>query len=304
MLSEGRENGHRTLDFHVAGENPTPNDLSLALHVDPTTRELFSLQHLLSMLYQRAVQTRRRGMIPTMCVDLDNTLFDARLYAGILFDRWLKSYEGMDAETIRERATKLPRPIRGWNNTTILESLQIYNPRTIELAQSFYDERFHSTERSLTMPLIQGVANLVRMSQQWGIRTVFNTLRSDQEDVLSDGSSASRKSLVEHNLWRKNSFLKRHHGNPVKFDHEKLPNKALWADQFVAENPRTEIIACIDDCLIQLHNYLAHFGTSISSPVIIHVEGSRLPGTEKQAIPIGVYSIRENTELEHLRWPG
>ncbi|HPW45788.1 MAG TPA: hypothetical protein PKU96_05405 [bacterium] len=230
----------------------------------------------------------RAKKIPTMFLDIDGTLFNVRRFTRRLFDEWLASYDGPRASEIKKSISEkedLGVDLLGWNAKDILAKIGVFDEEIVAPAQGHHDKHFFDPSRRVEgANPIWGTINLVKLLrrrlQKKGIplRTVYVSLRSDQDDSLPNGLSAAELALRYVGLWDENSEPLFHKGAKIDWSSgsQKEPEKMVMVREYLASHKEVWHVAFMDNTPNHLNGYSKLRGGG--NGIRIHVQGDMPPG--------------------------
>ncbi len=240
--------------------------------------------------FERSVSIgfNRAGKIPTMFLDIDGTLFNVRRFAGLLFKEWLASYDGPRALEIKKSISEkeeLEGTLLGWNAKSILGEIGVFDEAIVASAQSYHNDHFFDPlKRVEGSNPIWGTINLVKLLrrrlQKKGIplRTVYVSLRSNQDDSLPNGLSAAELALRYAGIWDENSEPLFHKGAKIDWSSgsQKEPEKWVMVQDYLASHKDVWHVAFMDNTPNHLNGYIRLKGGG--NCMRIHVQGDMPPG--------------------------
>ncbi len=256
----------------------------------PNSRERIRVEDLADRIVADAVKGHNKGRMPTVFLDLDGTLFNARKYTVGLFREWLETYDGPLAGEIRERLSakeKADGEISGWNGKTILLDLGITDAEALSSALAYHNKHFFDPEKRVEhIPVIEGTVEFVKLIrrklQARGIpfRTVYVSLRSDRDDILPNGKSSAEMALRACGLWDQNSERLFWDGPVIDWSHGagNEPKKHTMVKSYLEKNTNVWGIGYFDNTPNHLNGYKELLGGFVPR---IHVQGDHPPGSEE-----------------------
>lgn len=122
-LSEAQnDRGERLTQFNIPNSVQThPMGSAVALTLNGM-QESFTTGELIDRMERDATAAHERGQTPAAALDLDGTLFNARVFVWQLFKEWIEKYDGPDAAEIR-CAAKGKMILDAWDVGDVLAKL-------------------------------------------------------------------------------------------------------------------------------------------------------------------------------------
>ena len=227
---------------------------------------------------------------------LDERVVDnAKKYFGDKFEnstkadflRWVSQYEGVRANDLKKsvnaafKDTRNPHLLDKRKVREVLQGLGITDKRLKKSTIEHFNKNFFSPDRRVDAPVIEGMVALVRFLQKNGFEMMFVTLRSAEDDTMSDGRSASEIALRRAGIWQNGtSILLGHEGEALDWSEDAYkagnnePSKWQMVSRWNGSNQDSLVVGALENAPAHVNGYREVFADKM---VCIHPQGDNPP---------------------------
>ncbi len=284
LMKTKQASGQVIPEFWFPQEGQTkPNGSSASVLLPTGVRERIRVEEILRRLELSANKAVEKGKVPTLVLDLDGTLFNARTFTVKLFKEWLAAYDGPDADDVRAIVSdwemKNGKEVNGWNGMKILMGLGVTREATLQSSLAYHNAHFYDPKKRVEeVEPIWGMVNVIKLLRRRlkakgiPLETLFISLRTYGEDPLADGESASRHALRGIGLWDDHSHRLFLDGDPIDYSMGVQHEAQKWEMLLpkLKEHPDYWVIAAADNTANHLEGYLNEiFGHKVTKLYVL-----------------------------------
>ncbi len=215
------------------------------------------------------------------------------------FLSWVGEYEGVRSDDLKSAVKsafdnkKTSSLLDKKNVRDILRGLGILDEQLTTSAMGHFNANFFSPDRRVDAPIIKGMVELVRLLQDSGYEMMFVTLRSKDDDTMSDGRSASEVALRRAGIWKNDrSILLRHEGEKLDWSEAAYkkgnnePEKWQMVLKWRKSNRDSFVVGALENAPAHVKGYRDAFEYGM---VYVHPQGDNPPHSPD--LPDGVFTV-------------